>query len=160
LFLALAFGQRRSARNASQAPPETPERFAFFPPVRLSRQHKADISGGNRFARSHRMRHPTDPRDWYGLGRWKLRAKAQLREHPLCARHLEKGQVVPAVIADHVVPHRGDWNEFWLGRLQSLCKCCHESGKKYEEGRGFRSDIGEDGWPLDPRHPTYKRSLG
>ena len=64
--------------------------------------------------------------------------------------------MVAAVIADHVEPHRGDWNKFWLGALQSLCRNCHESGKKYQEQRGFRSDIGVDGWPLDQDHPVYK----
>ena len=102
------------------------------------------------------MLHPSNPRDWYGLGRWKTRAHAQLRLHPLCAYCLQKNLVVAAVIADHVTPHRGDWNFFWLGELQSLCRHCHESGKKYQEARGFRSDIGVDGWPTDPKHPTYK----
>ena len=102
------------------------------------------------------MLHPTNPRDWYGLGRWKTRARFQMQTHPLCKHCLEKGLVVKAVIADHVKPHRGDWNSFWLGELQSLCRHCHESGKKYAEQRGFRSDIGEDGWPLDRNHPTYK----
>jgi hypothetical protein len=23
--------------------------------------------------------------------------------------------------------------------------------------RGFRPDVGLDGWPLDPRHPVYRR---
>ena len=55
------------------------------------------------------MLHPTNPRDWYGLGRWKTRAKAHMRQHPLCAHCLEKGLVVPAKIADHIEPHRGDW---------------------------------------------------
>lgn len=102
------------------------------------------------------MLHPANPRDWYGLGRWKKRARFQMRQHPLCAHCLQKGLVAPAVIADHIRPHRGDWNEFWLGHLQSLCRTCHESGKKYQDIRGYRSDIGEDGWPIDPKHPVYK----
>ena len=106
------------------------------------------------------MLHPENPRDWYGLGRWKMRAQLQRRQHPLCKFCLDKNLVVSAVIADHVEPHRGDWNLFWLGRLQSLCKRCHESGKKYAEARGFRSDIGEDGWPIDRDHPTYRGMLG
>jgi hypothetical protein len=118
------------------------------------------VSGGFAFIsfteRDPSMLHPENPRDWYGLGRWKTRAHAQMRVHPLCKHCLEKGLVVAAVIADHVEPHRGDWNSFWLGKLQSLCKRCHESGKKYAEQRGFRSDIGEDGWPIDKNHPTYK----
>ena len=102
------------------------------------------------------MKHPTDPRKWYNLGRWRNRAEAQMREHPLCAHCLAKGLVVPGVIADHVKPHKGEWNEFWLGKLQSLCRACHESGKKFQENRGFRSDIGEDGWPIDPLHPANR----
>ena len=102
------------------------------------------------------MNHSADPRAWYGTERWRRRAKAQMMLHPLCAHCLQKKRVVPAVIADHVDPHKGDWNGFWLGPLQSLCRNCHESGKKYQEQRGFRSDIGEDGWPIDPAHPTYK----
>ena len=98
----------------------------------------------------------SNPRDWYGLGRWKTKQKFQMRSHPLCKRCLEKGLVVQGVIADHVKPHKGVWNEFWMGKLQTLCRNCHESGKKYEENRGFRSDIGEDGFPLDPNHPVYR----
>jgi len=101
------------------------------------------------------MLHPANPRDWYGLGRWKARARMQMQMHPLCKHCLDEGHVVPAVIADHIEPHRGDWNKFWLGALQSLCRHCHESGKKYQEARGFRSDIGADGWPTYPQHPTY-----
>jgi 5-methylcytosine-specific restriction enzyme A len=96
------------------------------------------------------------PHDWYGTPRWKKRARYQLRLHPLCAYCLQKHLVVSAVVADHIRPHKGDKNEFWMGKLQSLCTRCHESGKKYEEQRGYRSDIGLDGWPIDPKHPCYK----
>jgi hypothetical protein len=40
--------------------------------------------------------------------------------------------------------------------FQSLCKGCHESTKRMVETRGFRPDIGLDGWPLDPNHPVYR----
>jgi len=102
------------------------------------------------------MKHPENPRDWYGLGRWKTKQKFQMQTHPLCAFCLGKGLVTKGVIADHVKAHRGDWNEFWMGKLQTLCRNCHESGKKFQENRGFRSDIGEDGFPLDPKHPVYR----
>jgi 5-methylcytosine-specific restriction protein A len=95
-------------------------------------------------------------RDWYYTHRWQRRSKAQLAEHPLCVRCASKGKVTVARIADHVKRHNGVWNEFWLGELQSLCRNCHESSKKYEEQRGFQNDIGADGWPIDPKHPTYK----
>ena len=59
--------------------------------------------------------------------------------------------------SDHVEPHHGDVNKFWLGPFQSLCKECHDSTKKFVEKHGFRLDIGLNGWPLDPRHPVYSR---
>ena len=100
-------------------------------------------------------------REWYTTYRWKRRSKAQLFEHPLCVFCAAKGLVTIATVADHVVPHRGNWNLFRLGDLQSLCKHCHDSVKKYDEQpaairRGYRSDIGPDGWPLDPKHPAYQ----
>jgi 5-methylcytosine-specific restriction enzyme A len=95
-----------------------------------------------------------NPRRWYGRRRWRNRARHQLLIEPLCRFCKERGLVVPATIADHCVPHRGDWNAFWLGELQSLCGPCHNRAKRYEENRGFRPDIGLDGYPLDPRHPA------
>jgi hypothetical protein len=57
-------------------------------------------------------------------------------------------------LADHVEPHRGDYNKFRLGRLQSLCAHCHSSTKAIVEKRGYDPTIGTDG--LDPRHPIYR----
>jgi 5-methylcytosine-specific restriction protein A len=68
---------------------------------------------------------------------------------------LERGVVTPATICDHVEPHRGDVNKFWLGPFQSLCKPCHDGDKQRLEVRGYRTDIGPDGWPIDKRHPVY-----
>jgi hypothetical protein len=50
-----------------------------------------------------------------------------------------------ATICDHVEPHHGDVNRFWLGPFQSLCKECHDSTKRFIELHGFRPDIGLDG---------------
>jgi hypothetical protein len=94
-------------------------------------------------------------RDWYQLERWRKRAKHQLRIEPLCRYCRARGVVQPATIADHIQPHNGDPNAFWLGELQSLCKDCHDSAKRLEQDRGFRSDVGLDGVPLDPRHPAH-----
>jgi 5-methylcytosine-specific restriction enzyme A len=100
--------------------------------------------------------HSPDWRDWYQLERWRRRRRHQLRVEPLCAMCLKLSKVEPATIADHVVSHRGDWNEFWLGELQSLCKPCHDSRKKVVDLRGYDPEIGADGWPLDQRHPVYR----
>jgi 5-methylcytosine-specific restriction protein A len=95
--------------------------------------------------------------NWYGTQRWRRRARAQLREHPLCASCLQLGKVVPATVADHIVPHRGDERLFHEGALQSLCAYHHSGTKQQREVRGYATDIGLDGYPLDPMHPFYQR---
>jgi 5-methylcytosine-specific restriction protein A len=92
----------------------------------------------------------------YNLARWARRRCAQLRQEPLCAFCMAKGKLRPAAIVDHVEPHRGDEQLFWYGAVQSLCKHCHDSTKKEREGkRGYSTDVGVDGWPIDERHPVY-----
>jgi 5-methylcytosine-specific restriction enzyme A len=91
----------------------------------------------------------------YDSARWHRVRRLQLAEHPLCKFCAERGIVTPATICDHVEPHRGDINKFWVGALQSLCLQCHLTSKRDIEERGYRRDIGFDGWPLDPRHPCY-----
>jgi 5-methylcytosine-specific restriction enzyme A len=93
---------------------------------------------------------------WYNTTRWDRIRKHQLRAHPLCKYCLERGRITPAEICDHVEPHKGDINKFWLGPFQSLCRPCHDSTKKFVETRGYRPDIGLDGWPLDPNHPVNR----
>jgi hypothetical protein len=61
-----------------------------------------------------------------------------------------------AEVVDHITPHKGDWNAFWLTPLQALCKGCHDSPKKLVEIRGYDTSVGLDGWPLDPQHPVYQ----
>jgi 5-methylcytosine-specific restriction enzyme A len=94
---------------------------------------------------------------WYGLARWKKRAHHQLQIEPLCRLCLEQDRVTPATIADHVTPHRGDWNSFRLGALQSLCAACHQ-GKWAEDKRGYRCDVDDNGRPIDPAHPYNRGS--
>jgi 5-methylcytosine-specific restriction enzyme A len=92
-------------------------------------------------------------RTWYGLWRWKKRKEHQLRTEPLCAACLKQGQITGATIADHIESHRGDWNAFCLGPLQSLCDACHERkhGRLGFAERASRA-IDADGFPIDPRH--------
>jgi 5-methylcytosine-specific restriction endonuclease McrA len=66
-----------------------------------------------------------------------------------------KGRLTPATVVDHVKPHRGDYNAFVLGDLQSLCTDCHDRFKQYRDIHGFSRAVDENGWPLDPNHPTY-----
>lgn len=88
--------------------------------------------------------------------RWQRIRRMQLRRHPLCRFCLERrGKLEPAVVADHVVPHRGNMNRFWTGMLQSLCEECHNRTKRLEEISAWK-EIGKDGWPVDPSHPANK----
>ena len=59
--------------------------------------------------------------------------------------------MTPATIADHHHPHKGDYNKFVLGPLRSLCRDCHQGAWAVDK-RGYRTDIGDDGFPLDPAH--------
>jgi len=81
-------------------------------------RHKAKV----RYGESER---PSSTDRGYGW-RWLKIRRRFLRLNPLCAKHLEQGQIVAAVAVDHIKPHRGDpkllydWNN-----LQSLCIPCH-----------------------------------
>jgi 5-methylcytosine-specific restriction endonuclease McrA len=103
-------------------------------------------------------KHYDEAYHWYGLMRWKKRRRAQLRKHPLCKFCLEhSGLVTPATVVDHVVPHGGDRYKFEFGELQSLCTPCHDSVKRTIENRGYSTEIGVDGWPVDKDHPCYAK---
>lgn len=90
--------------------------------------------------------HLDEWRSWYQLERWRRIRRAQLRAEPLCRFCLDNGRVTQATIADHVVSHGGDWNQFLTGKLQSLCKPCHDGFKKLGDGI---PQIDEHGWPVD-----------
>ena len=85
---------------------------------------------------------------WYGSRRWKAKRIAHLRSQPLCAYCEREGRITAATIADHVTPHKGDEGLFWHGRLNSLCKSCHDSTKKREENGNPVVTYGDDGWPV------------
>jgi 5-methylcytosine-specific restriction enzyme A len=91
---------------------------------------------------------------WYDNRRWRRRADLQKRLHPTCAFCEAKGIIAPAEVADHIELHKGDYQKFWFGKLQSLCIPCHNKSKQQLEHRGYTTDIGADGWPTDKRHPA------
>jgi 5-methylcytosine-specific restriction protein A len=96
------------------------------------------------------MIQPTDRR--YGTAAWKRRRAAHLSAHPLCVMCSALGLIVPASVADHIVPHRGGDAAFWEGALQSLCASCHYRHKQATERSGKRTGNAADGSPLDPAH--------
>ena len=97
-------------------------------------------------------------RNWYGLAeRGRRVAIISFRIEPLCASCLERGRLTGATVADHNPPHKGVWNAFRLGPLQSLCADCHNR-KWANDANGYRRDTGDDGFPLDPNHPFNRVS--
>lgn len=68
-------------------------------------------------------------------GAWQKARAAYLRAHPLCVKHEARGEIVPATVVDHIVPHRGDKALFWdSANWQPLCKRCHDIKTATEDG--------------------------
>lgn len=90
-----------------------------------------------------------DPRSWYQLEVWRRRRRRHLMQHPVCVMCASNGLAVAATVADHIKPHCGNWIAFLTEPLQSLCKPCHDSDKRFVDLNGYqRIAIGADGWPL------------
>ncbi len=69
---------------------------------------------------------PLRKRKLYENRRWREKARRQLIAEPLCAECKRQGKTTLATDADHVEPHKGNLMAFWNGKLQSLCKKCHQ----------------------------------
>jgi 5-methylcytosine-specific restriction enzyme A len=103
-----------------------------------------------------RRRYDQPWRALYKGKRWAAIRQAQLTQHPLCKRHLDKSQFVRATIVHHVNQHQGDEYLFYSGPFESLCKPCHDSDAQQQERIGHSTTIGTDGWPVDPKHPANR----
>jgi 5-methylcytosine-specific restriction endonuclease McrA len=91
---------------------------------------------------------------FYKSKRWKNARVIFLKRNPVCKLCDAVGDVTPATVVDHVIPHRGSSVLFWDQRnWQPLCKRCHDSVKQRIERNGFDTTIGVDGFPCDPAHP-------
>lgn len=98
-------------------------------------------------------------RKLYKSMRWQRIRKHQLAEHPLCERCLKMPtkRVTPATVVHHVEPHNGDHAKFFGGPFESLCAPHHDGDAQSEERLGYSRQIGDDGWPIDARHPINAR---
>lgn len=93
----------------------------------------------------------------YKTASWRRIRSAQLARQPLCVMCARQGTVRAATVADHIKPHRGSSALFFdAGNLQSLCKAHHDSAKQSDEARGYSSEVGLDGWPIDDAHPANR----
>ena len=101
------------------------------PPV--FRPHGSRTQAQHRAAHDAHRRTAQPWRRWYKTALWRERRAAQLLAEPLCERHRARGQVVMGNVANHKEPHRGDWNKFASGALETLCYTCHNSDVQREE---------------------------
>ena len=98
-------------------------------------------------------------RTWYGTQIWKNRRAHQLSRSPLCCLCEEEGKITPATVADHFPAHGNVYSKFIMGPLRSLCAPHHDALSGFKH-KAYSSDIGENGWPTDPRHPANRAGGG
>jgi hypothetical protein len=55
----------------------------------------------------------------YASAKWRRIRRIQLLAEPLCRLCAQRGIVTPADVVDHVIPHGGNVNNFWLNPLPS-----------------------------------------
>jgi len=92
----------------------------------------------------------------YG-SRWQKARADYLRKHPLCSQHEGLGQIVGAVVVDHITPHKGDKSLFWdSSNWQPLCKHCHDSYKQRLEKSGTIIGCDTNGMPIDSHHHWHR----
>lgn len=69
--------------------------------------------------------------------KWRQAREGFLKKHPLCLTCEAVGVLNPAVVVDHIIPHRNDKDLFWQrDNWQPLCKSCHDKKTAKEDG-GF-----------------------
>lgn len=103
----------------------------------------------------------------YRTARWKrTRLEVFIRDAFAC-RSCGRGVVgdwpnANAPVCDHIelaveiVALEGEEAFFDPDRCQTLCNECHNRVKQSAEKIGYSKQVGTDGWPLDPRHPTNR----
>lgn len=93
----------------------------------------------------------------YNTARWERLRTAKKAEQPLCEHRETMGRIEPTTQIDHDIPISQGGDPFPpLDQLNALCPSCH-SQKTNEDARGYRTVIGVDGWPIDRKHPAYRR---
>lgn len=79
--------------------------------------------------------------------KWQQARKGYLAKHPLCAECERQGRIAAATDLDHIIPHKGDKDAFWVrSNWQGLCHPCHSRKTATEDG----------GWGNDTQHGSGK----
>ncbi|MCL2555429.1 MAG: HNH endonuclease [Firmicutes bacterium] len=71
----------------------------------------------------------------YNTGRWQRLRKLQLAREPMCRHCKERGQLVRASHADHIIEIADGGSVYDLDNLQSLCRSCHSTKTLKERAR-------------------------
>ena len=63
---------------------------------------------------------------YYQSSYWQTKRRWQLRRQPFCVECKKENTLTFATVADHIIPHKGDWALFCKDdNLQSLCSYHH-----------------------------------
>lgn len=90
----------------------------------------------------------------YDTPRWRKLRDLVLLQEPLCRMCSAMGRVTMATVVDHITPHKGNQKLMWdRANLQALCASCHSGNKRMQEAHGYSQACGQDGLPLDQKHP-------
>jgi 5-methylcytosine-specific restriction endonuclease McrA len=93
----------------------------------------------------------------YKTKMWRQLRGVHLAKNPLCAECWQRGRTVIASVVHHLTPHKGRWHLFVdPDNLQAVCAKCHDGELREIERNGYSDRIGNDGWPVDSRHPANK----
>ena len=66
-------------------------------------------------------------------GAWRKFSLTFRRANPLCEYCLAQGRVKACQEVDHIIPHKGDPELFWMdGNYQALCSDCHKRKRREE----------------------------
>jgi 5-methylcytosine-specific restriction endonuclease McrA len=102
----------------------------------------------------------TEYRKLYQTKQWQqLRRRVLLRDgyrcqHKQCGALLKRGRTdARSAVVHHIIAHKGDLDLFFdYNNLVSTCWKCHSGDIQSIEARGYDTQIGENGWPIDPKH--------
>lgn len=114
------------------------------------------MSQTDRHRRYDKKRQGSEARLWYKSAAWKIRRRDQLAMHPTCCLCDKEGVIRfrERMVVDHHPAHGGDYMAFFTGPVRTLCKHHHDGQAQADEVRGFSTEVGEDGWPVDPMSPA------
>lgn len=89
--------------------------------TRHCEQHTGQVDKDyNRFVRDERSA------AFYNSPAWRNLRKSVLAENPLCVKCMDEGVVELAVIVDHIVELKDDWERrLDKSNLEGLCRGCH-----------------------------------